>query len=135
VDALVGTAEIVYPSAVENIGAFVETYASTKLDRRPAFANGAVEAVDALDAEAKLTFDESYLELDDVERETVIRSMGADTADPNPDGTGAQRVRYYLVNEVLYALFTSPTGGTLVGNDNPDGHPGGIESYRQGPTE
>ncbi|MEA5408870.1 hypothetical protein VB773_15715 [Haloarculaceae archaeon H-GB2-1] len=55
------------------------------------------------------------------------------TAEPNPDGTTAERVRYYLVNEPLYALYASPTGGTLVGIENPQGHPGGTESYQRGP--
>jgi hypothetical protein len=61
--------------------------------------------------------------------------MGADTADPDPDpdGTDAGRVRYYVVNELLYALYASPTGGELVGIENPRGYPGGTASYRRGP--
>jgi hypothetical protein len=42
-------------------------------------------------------------------------------------------VRYYVVNELLYALYTSPTGGELVGIENPQGHPGGHESYQHEP--
>jgi hypothetical protein len=43
-------------------------------------------------------------------------------------------VRYYVVNELLLALYASPTGGELVGIENPQGHPGGTASYQQGPS-
>jgi hypothetical protein len=59
--------------------------------------------------------------------------MGVDLVDPDPDGFSAERVRFYLVNELLYALYSSPTGGTLLGLENPQGYPGGSESYQQGP--
>jgi hypothetical protein len=133
VAALVGTARAVYPSAVENTGAFVETYAATKLENRPEFRAGAAEALEALDAEARITFDARFAELGPTEAETVLRRSGADTAEPDPGGTTAERVRYYFVNEVLYALYTSPTGGELVGIENPQGHPGGTDSYQRGP--
>jgi hypothetical protein len=134
VDALVTTAHAVYPSAVENTGAFVETYAGTKLDGRPEFRASAVQTLDALDAEARITFDAAFADLDPTEAETVLRRAGADTAEPDPEGTTAERVRYYYVNEVLFALYTSPTGGELVGIENPQGHPGGTDSYRRGPN-
>jgi hypothetical protein len=133
VGALVVTARAVYPNAVENTGPFVETYAATKLDSRPAFRTSAVETLDALDAEARITFDTAFGDLKPTEAETVLRRVGADTAEPGPEGTTAERVRYYFVNEVLYALYTSPTGGELVGIENPQGHPGGADSYRRGP--
>ena len=133
VAALVVTARAVYPSPVENVGEFVETYAATKLDRRPALAEGALEVLDALDAEAQITFESRFADLDPAEAETVLRRVGAETAEPVPDGTTAERIRYYVVNEVLYALYTSPTGGELVGIENPQGHPGGTDSYQRGP--
>jgi hypothetical protein len=61
--------------------------------------------------------------------------LGVRTAEPDPDGTDVERVRYYVVNELLFALYSSPTGGELVGLENPQGHPGGIDSYRRGPDE
>jgi len=134
VPALVVTARAVYPSAVENTGAFVETYAGTKLDSRPAFGERAAEALDGLDAEARITFDAAFAALDPTEAETVLRRAGADTAEPDPEGTTAEQVRYYFVNEVLFALYTSPTGGELVGIENPQGHPGGTDSYQRGPN-
>ncbi|MEF8852773.1 MAG: gluconate 2-dehydrogenase subunit 3 family protein [Haloarculaceae archaeon] len=133
VGALVGTARAVYPSEVGNVGAFVETYAATKLERRPEFREGVTETLADLDAEARITFESAFGDLDPVETETVLRRTGAATAEPDPDGTAAERVRYYFVNEVVYALYTSPTGGELVGVENPQGHPGGTDSYRRGP--
>jgi len=133
VDALVVVARGVYPSAVENVGSFVETYAATKLDSRPDFRTGATETLDALDAEARITFDARFDELGPAEGETVLRRVGAETAEPDPGGTTAERIRYYYVNEVLFALYTSPTGGELVGIENPQGHPGGTDSYQRRP--
>jgi len=131
--ALVGTAEVVYPSAVENVPAFVESYGATKLDARPGYRQGAIETLPVLDGESTISFDRRYAELDADDREVVLQRVGAETADPDPDGTGAERVRYYFVNEVLYALYASPTGGALVGIENPQGHPGGTDSYQRGP--
>ena len=133
IGALVGTARAVYPSEVENVGGFVETYAATKLDRRPEFRAGAADALSDLDAEARITFDARFAALDPVESETVLRRTGAETAEPDPEGTTAEQVRYCFVNEVLYALYGSPTGGELVGIENPQGHPGGTDSYRRRP--
>jgi len=59
--------------------------------------------------------------------------MSVDTADPVPDGDDVERVRYYVVNELLFALYSSPTGGELVGLENPRGNPGGLASYQRGP--
>jgi hypothetical protein len=59
--------------------------------------------------------------------------MGADTVDPDPDGGDVARVRYYVVNELLFALYASPTGAELLGLENPQGHPGGLASYQRGP--
>jgi hypothetical protein len=134
-DALVATAEVVYPSAVENTRAFVEAYGGTKLDRRPEFGTGAAEALTDLDAESRVTFDARFAALDADERDVALHRVGARTADPDPDGTAAERVRYYFVNEVLYALYASPTGGELVGIENPQGHPGGTDTYQRGPPE
>jgi hypothetical protein len=134
VRALVGTARAVYPSAVENTGPFVETYGTTKLDSRPDFRENALETLDAIDAEARITFDAAFAALEPTEAETVLGRVGADTAEPDPGGTTAEQVRYYFVNEVLFALYTSPTGGELVGIENPQGHPGGTDSYRRGPN-
>ena len=47
----------------------------------------------------------------------------------------SDRVRFFVVNELLFALYSSPTGGSLVGIENPVGHPGGTESYQHAGPE
>ena len=131
--AMVATATVVYPSAVANVRAFVESYGATKLAERPAFAAAAAETLTALDGESRISFDAAFVDLAPGDREVVLGRVGADTAEPDPDGTAAERVRYYFVNETLFALYTSPTGGRLVGLENPQGHPGGTDSYQRGP--
>lgn len=149
-DTLVAVAEVVYPSAVTGIAPFVETYAVGRLttgqqpdqhqdaDRNtlldPArYRAGVSEAIRTLDEYAQERHGTCYADLDPETRDVVLRRMGVDVADPDPDGVDPNRVRFYVVNDLQYALYTSPTGGRLVGIENPQGHPGGTASYRRGP--
>jgi len=52
-----------------------------------------------------------------------------------PGRTLAERVRYYVVNELLLALYASPTGGELVGLENPQGHPAGPRATNEARDE
>ncbi|MDS0258634.1 gluconate 2-dehydrogenase subunit 3 family protein [Haloarcula sp. S1CR25-12] len=126
-------AETVYPSEVDGVGSFVDGFVSRRIGADPERADGILEAVDALDSYAREWEGSDFAELGPETQDAALRSMGVDTADPVPDGAPRERVRYYLVNELLYGLYSSPTGGTLVGIENPQGHPGGTESYRQPP--
>jgi hypothetical protein len=131
---LVAVAEIVYPSAVSNVPAFVESYSPTRLRERPDYRDGVVEAVAELEANAAVWLDaDSFLALDTESQERLLVQLGVRSAEPDPDGTTAERLRYYLVNELLFALYASPTGGELVGIENPQGHPGGTTSYQRRP--
>jgi hypothetical protein len=133
VETLVAVAEIVYPDAVEGIPAFVETYSVGRVEAREAYAEGVSGAVADLDDAARSWYDAPFRTLDADTRDDLLRELGCDTAEPDPDGTTAERLRYYLLNELLFALYTSPTGGELVGIQNPQGHAGGTTSYRRGP--
>ena len=132
-DSLLAVAEFVYPSEVSGVEEFVRTYTLGRTKDRPTYREGMVEALSTLDEYARTWHDADFRALDPETRESVLDEMGVDTADPDPDGGDPQRVRYYVVNELLYALFTSPTGGKLVGIENPQGHPGGTDSYQRGP--
>jgi hypothetical protein len=133
VETMVAASAVVYPSAVEGRRPFVRTY----LDGRTADApdrRRAIETTTAdLDAVAERWHGEPFDALPVSTRESTLRSVGADTADPDPEGSLAGRVRFHVVNELLFGLFSSPTGGELVGVENPVGYPGGTTSYRQGP--
>jgi hypothetical protein len=132
-DALVATAGVVYPDAVSNVVEFVETYSLGRLDARPEYREGVRDAVGELEEHARAWHGASYVELDAGTRDDLLRSMGVDAAEEDPEGTTAERVRFHVVNELLFALYASPAGGRLVGIENPQGHPGGTGSYRRGP--
>jgi len=130
-ETMVAAAEALYPSTVDGVDGFVETFLAGRLDDGP-HAEGVREAVDALETRAEAWYDGRVAALDVDERDALLRETGAAAADPDPDGTPAERIRYYIVNELLLALYSSPTGGELVGIENPQGHAGGIDSYQRG---
>jgi hypothetical protein len=133
VETLVAAAEVLYPGEVTGIEAFVETYAERRAAGDDDHARGVRAAAATVDDRAREWYDAPFAELPAADRDSLLREMGADTADEDPDGTTAQQVRYFVVNDLLLALYASPTGGELVGIENPQGHPGGTESYRGGP--
>jgi len=126
-------ARTVYPSEVDGVEGFVDGYMSRRLSADRARAEGVLDAVAALDEYTQEWEEADFSELAPEKREEMLRSMAVDTADPVPDGTPRERVRYYLVNELVYGLYSSPTGGELVGIENPQGYPGGTDSYQQPP--
>jgi hypothetical protein len=130
--AMTGVADVVYPSSVDGVESFVTAFLAARL-QRPKHGQGIREAVATLDQRARTWYDRPVSELDPTERDQLLRGVGVDTAEEDPAGTTAERVRYYVVNELLLALYASPTGGKLVGIENPQGHPGGTESYQRGP--
>jgi len=132
---LLAVADVVYPSAVSGVEEFVRTYALGRVADRPEYREGMVDALAALDEHARSWHDAAFRDLDAETRESVLDQMAVDAASPDPEGAPRERVRFYVVNELLYALYTSPTGGELVGIENPQGHPGGADSYRRGPKE
>lgn len=132
-DVLVATAEVIYPDEVSGVRQFVETYSLGRLEGRSDYREGVRDAVAELEEHARAWYGGAYASLDPGARDDLLRSMGVDTAEEDPEGTTAERVRFYAVNELLFALYSSPAGGRLVGIENPQGHPGGIESYTQPP--
>ncbi|MDR9431952.1 MAG: gluconate 2-dehydrogenase subunit 3 family protein [Natronomonas sp.] len=132
VETLSAAAAVVYPEAVSGVDAFVEAFLDGRLDR-PDHAVALGEAVGELDELATAWYGDRFAELPVADRDRLLREAGANTADEDPEGTTAERIRYYVVNELLLALYASPTGGELVGIENPQGYPGGTESYRRGP--
>jgi hypothetical protein len=125
-------ARVVYPSAVTGLETFVGTYLDGRSAARPEYVDGAHEAIERLDGMGESWHGGRFVDLDPETQNRLLRETGADTADPDPEGSPAERIRYYLVNELLFALYSSPTGGELLGIENPQGHPGGLESYQRG---
>ncbi len=133
VATLVAAAEVLYPSEVEEVDAFVGRYVRRRNADDPARAEAVSDTVAYLDEYTDAWFDSTFASLDPADRDEAFRRMSVDTADPVPDGDDVERVRYYVVNELLFALYSSPTGGQLVGLENPRGNPGGLASYQRGP--
>ena len=133
VETLVAAAEVVYPDEVTGLGSFVEAYARRRATGDDDHARGVRAAVETMDDRAEAWYDDSFADLAAEDRDSLLREMGVDTAAEAPDGSTAERVRYYVVNDLLMALYASPTGGELVGIENPRGHPGGTDSYQRGP--
>ncbi|SEH63586.1 hypothetical protein SAMN05192561_1174 [Halopenitus malekzadehii] len=133
VEAFVAVAEPVYPDELSSIEEFVGTVIEGRLREAPT-ADGIRETMTELDELATEWYGGRLPTIPAADRDRLLREVGADVAGEVPDGTLAERVRYHVVNELLFALYASPTGGELVGIENPQGHPGGTESYRRGPT-
>ncbi len=133
-DLLDAVAEVVYPDGVDNRRAFVDSYVVGRVAERPAYREGLREAAAQLDAVARDWHDAPYADLDADTRDRLLRDLGVETADPDPEGPITDRIRFYVVNDLLFAFYSSPTGGRLVGIENPIGHPGGTESYQRPST-
>jgi len=131
-EAFVAIAEVVYPSELSGIEEFVDSFLAGRLSRE-SHGEAVGATVEQLNELASEWHGGRVSTLDPDTRDQLLRELGADTADEVPDGTTAERVRYYIVNELLFALYASPTGGELVGIENPQGHPGGTETYQRGP--
>lgn len=130
--ALVAVAEIVYPSEITGIPDFVTTYLDGRLDH-PDHATNTAITVTELNELATQWHNHPVPELSLETRERLLHETGTATADEAPNGTTAERIRFYIINELQLALYTSPTGGKLVGIENPIGHPGGVQSYQEQP--
>jgi len=131
-EAMAAVAGVVYPEPVTGVGPFVDAFLDGRLDGS-AHGEGIRAAVGEVESAARSWYDAPVAELSAAERDDLLRELGADTAEEDPNGSAAERVRYYVVNELLLALYASPTGGELVGIENPQGHPGGARSYTRRP--
>lgn len=133
VEALTALAAVLYPSEAENVEGFVEEYAAERVRRDPEHGRGAVAAIGQLNDYTGTIYGERFARLSETERRETLQQMAVATAAPVPDGTEPEQVRYYLVNDLLYAFYATPTGATLAGLENPPGYPGGTSSYQRGP--
>jgi hypothetical protein len=128
-------AAIVYPSEVTGIREFVDSYLSGRIEADSERAAEMAAAVADLDAYTREWEDTEFAAVERPTQEETLRGMGVHTSDPDPHGDPRHRVRYYVVNDLLFALYSSPTGGELVGIENPQGYPGGTSSYQQPPRD
>lgn len=126
-------ATVVFPSVVEPTDDFLRSFVLGRASNAEGFVAACEAALDHLDEASRRRFGAAFADLEPDRREYVLVDAGVPQVTADPDGSSLERVRYYVVNELLFALFSSPTGGTLVGNENPPGYPGGREAYQEGP--
>jgi hypothetical protein len=132
VETATALAPVVFPSEVDDSQEFVRTYVTGRLENDETYRSGMADAAEALDGHAREEYDAAFRDLSTAQRDELLVSIGVDRVQPDPDGSDLSKIRFYLVNELLYGLFSSPTGGELVGTANPPGHPGGLDTYQGG---
>lgn len=135
VETVAAVGNAVYPSSVTVEESFVEERVFGRVEPRTGHFEEVRKAADAVDGYAKARFGERLVELHSDQRRQLLDSMGVAESHPTPDGTTAERIRFYLINDLLFALFSSPESAHLTGIDNPPGYPGGREAYRVGPRD
>ena len=123
---LVALGEVLYPSDIEVTPEFVRTYMYGRINDEQAYQERLTSGVETLDSEAQRANDAPFRELTPDQRVRLVENTGLRSGDSVPDGSAIERVNYYLVDELLFAFYASPTGGELVGNTNPRGWPGGF---------
>jgi len=128
-------AEVVYPSQIRTTESYLRTYLLGYEYDREGYVERTGEALDELDRAGRRRFGEPIVDLSPSKRDELLRRLGVDRVPPDPEGTAVERIRYYVVNQLLFTLYTTPTGGRLLGNENPPGYPGGREAYQRGPDD
>lgn len=134
VETLLALTDVLYPSDVTATEAYVETYVLGRTAVDEAYVAGMTEALDVVRTTSRRETGRAFASLDETSRDDVLRATGAGRAYADREGTVAQRVRYFVVDELLYALYVTPKGAALIGNDNPKGYPGGTEAYQRPPA-
>jgi hypothetical protein len=133
VEAATAVADAIYPQSVAVDESFVENAVFRRVEPTPGHFDALVETIEAVERHASARFGASVTGLSPGTRRQVLQSMNVTAVHAMPDGTTAERVRFYLLNDLLYALFTSPRSRPLTGIENPPGHPGGLAAYRRAP--
>lgn len=129
---LEAVAETIYPSQIEVTSEYIETYINSFSDgRKESISQATIELNDLTRGQYGTVF----YEMSPSTRNAALHSLGISRAMSRENGKTVERIRYHLVNTLLYALFTTPRGSELAGIQNPVGHPGGYESLMRSPGE
>jgi hypothetical protein len=124
-DTMVALAEVLYPSEVEPTESFVQTYLYGRVYAEEAYAGEVDSGIETLNGLANDEAGDDFHALSTDERVSVIENTDLRTGDSVHDGSDVERVNYHLVDELLFAFYSSPVGGEMVGTQNPRGFPGG----------
>lgn len=131
-ETLVALAEVLYPLDAEPTVDFVETYLLGRVVDEELYREDLASGVETLDGLADDEFSRPFGELSPAERKRLVQRTDLRSGESVPDGSAVERVNYHLIDELLFAFYSSPVGGELVGNTNPGGFPGGFGYVPEG---
>lgn len=129
---LLTVADVVHPAEPEGFEPVLARYVARLPDHRRRALLGTLSELDAV---SRRQFGTGFGSLSAPEARLLLEELGVDRVRSSPRGTLVERIRFHLVNSVLYALLTDPAGTAVLGIDNPVGHPGGFSSYTRRRTE
>lgn len=134
-DVLLALTDVIYPSDIDVSRSFIRRYADQISE--PRFRK-MQKTIGGLDRMSHRVFGAPFQAVSVSKRDSLLRYFGVDRVQPRPDGTLVERIRFHLVNTLLYILFTNPKGSRIYGIANPIGHPGGLDDllrYQQNPYQ
>ena len=126
-------ASVLYPSQIDATDEFLQTYLYGRIADEAAYEADLQTAVETLDGLAQDQHGAQFRNLDTSQQRSVITETEIRSGESRADGSAVERLNYYLVDELLFACYASPTGGGLVGNENPRGWPGGFGYVPEAP--
>ena len=122
---MMALAEVLYPSDAEATTDYLETYLYSRMVDEERYRSDIEAGIETLDSLAQDTHGSAFADLSADQRVSLIEDTDLRSGDSVQDGSDIQRVNYHLIDELVFAFYASPTGGELVGNQNPQGWPGG----------
>ncbi|TQQ83590.1 gluconate 2-dehydrogenase subunit 3 family protein [Halonotius terrestris] len=125
-EVLVSLADVLYPSDIEPTPEFIETFMYGRITDEESYREELTAGIETLNQLAADEQGGAFHTLSADQRRSVIENTDLRTGPSEPDGSDVARVNYYLLDELLFAFYSSPTGGELIGNTNPRGFPGGF---------
>lgn len=120
VETMAAVAETVFPDGVVVTDAFVDTYIRGR-QRTDCHVRERREALTVLDDRARHDHGAAFADVSVGRRADVLASLGVDDARAAPEGAVAERIRYYVVRDLLFALYVSPAGESLIGTGSSPG--------------
>jgi len=123
---LVDVAGVLYPSEIEPTAEFIETFMFGRIADEESYREELTAGIETLNRLATDQQGGDFSTLSADQQTAVIEDTELRSGTSEPDGTDVERVNYYLLDELLFAFYSSPTGGELIGNNNPRGYPGGF---------
>jgi len=126
VEGMLTVADAVYPGDPEPFRSILRRYVDRLGESR---LGGLLETLAELDQISSRYSGSLFRSLSGAEATRLFERLGVNRVQSRRAGTLSERVRFHLVNSVLYAILTDPAGTERFDVGNPAGYPGGFDSY------